>query len=68
MGHVLGAAKTLPGGGDNHSGWGLMVKDANDPNASETLDQKSIDEIINDGEGPVEDDKEKDTTFETVSH
>ena len=66
MGHVLGAAKALAGGGDNHSSGGLMVRDADDPNASETLDQKSIDEIINDGEGPVEDDREKDTTYETT--
>ena len=67
IGHTLGTSIDLPDGSDNHSSSGLMVKHLNDPRFSESIIQKDIDEIINSGEGPVDnkEEKEKSTSFET---
>ena len=51
-------------GKDNHASEGLMVSSVNDPKKSKKLDQKSIDEIIEQGRGPVE--EKKFTLWEVV--
>ncbi len=56
IGHTLGAAMPVDGQ-DNHASEGLMVRSVNDPKKSKKLDQKSIDEIIEQGRGPVEEKK-----------
>ena len=54
IGHTLGAALPNPDGSDNHSSSGLMTSSIDNPKISGELDQKSVDEIITQGVGPVE--------------
>ena len=54
MGHTLGMAIPQKAGEDNHAESGLMTKTVNSPKSSKTLDQKSVNEIIINGKGPVE--------------
>ena len=53
VGHALGAALPDENGNDNHSDYGLMAPSVDDPNLNTYLDQKSVDEIIQDGQGPM---------------
>lgn len=53
MGHTLGAAM----GKDNHAQEGLMVDNTGHPKKSYTLDQKSVNEIIEQGRGTTEERK-----------
>lgn len=53
IGHTLGAALTIDGK-DNHAEEGLMVKYLSSKNRGNYLDQKSINEIIEMGNGPTE--------------
>lgn len=53
VGHTLGAALTIDGK-DNHAEEGLMVKYLSSKKRGNYLDQKSINEIIEMGNGPTE--------------
>ena len=54
IGHTLGAALPDEKGDDNHSDQGLMSSSIDNPGISSHLDQKSVNEIIQTGQGPID--------------